>query len=98
MSGLLCVTSGLVTRPRVHELPTSGQRVLLWWRKRRLVCGEADRPWLCSPRRWPRFLAIAGANRVVAEVAAAFGVAWRTVHTALVAAAARWLHLEQTGA
>ena len=57
----------------------------------------------CSSRLTARLRAelaeaIAGANRVVAEVAAAFGVAWRTVHTALVSAAARWLHLEQTGA
>jgi hypothetical protein len=42
--GLLFVTNGLVTRARVKELPASGQRVLWWWRKRRLVCGEADCP------------------------------------------------------
>jgi hypothetical protein len=26
----------------VPELPASGQWVLLWWRKRRLVCGESS--------------------------------------------------------
>ena len=34
---------------------------------------------------------IAGSNRAVAEVAAAFGVAWHTAHTALITAAAQWL-------
>jgi transposase len=35
--------------------------------------------------------AIAGSNRSVADVAAEHGVSWPTAHTALVAAAARWL-------
>ena len=26
---------------RLKDLPTSGQTVELWWRKRRLICGEA---------------------------------------------------------
>src|SRR4051794_23495841 len=48
-----CPTCGVVTarvkdRPvcRIEDLPASGQRTQLWWRKRRLTCLEA----LC-PRR-----------------------------------------------
>lgn len=42
------LTSTVKDRPvmRLKDLPASGQSVELWWRKRRLVCGET----LC-PRR-----------------------------------------------
>lgn len=102
------VTSRVKDRPlvRIKDLPASGQRVELWWRKRRLACHEA----LCvvgsfsqvsaaiAPRaRVTRRLretvatAIASGNRAVSEVAAEYGVSWPTAHRALVAAAARWL-------
>ncbi len=37
------VTSRVKDRPlvRIKDLPASGQRVELWWRKRRLACHEA---------------------------------------------------------
>jgi transposase len=91
---------------RVRDLPASGQQTQLWWRKRRLVCGEV----LCPRRSFtqtsdairPRSRvterlrdwvarAIAGSNRAVSEVAREYGVSWPTAHKALVAAAARWL-------
>src|SRR5215217_9575349 len=42
------ITSAVKDRPvmRLKDLPACGQTVELWWRKRRLVCGEQ----LC-PRR-----------------------------------------------
>ena len=89
---------------RVKDLPASGQPVELWWRKRRLVCGEA----LCPRKTFtqvsaavrPRArvterlreqvaTAIASSNRAVSDVAAEYGVSWPTAHKALVAAAAR---------
>jgi transposase len=91
---------------RIQDLRACGQRVQLWWRKRRLVCLEA----LCRRRSFtqesrairPRARvterlreqvarAIASSNRAVSDVAAEYGVSWRTAHKALVAAAARWL-------
>jgi transposase len=91
---------------RLNDLPAAGQRVELWWRKRRLVCGEA----LCPRRSFtqtceavrPRgrvterlrdrvATAIAGSNRAVSDVAAKYGVSWPTAHKALIGAAARWL-------
>lgn len=102
------VTSRVKDRPlvRIKDLPASGQRVELWWRKQRLGCHEA----LCvvgsftqvsaaiAPRaRVTRRLretvatAIPSGNRAVSEVAAEYGVSWPTAHRALVAAAARWL-------
>ena len=91
---------------RLKDLPASGQTVELWWRKRRLVCGEA----LCPRRTFtqastavrPRArvterlrervaTAIASGNRAVSEVAGEYGVSWPTAHRALVAAAAKWL-------
>jgi transposase len=93
-------------RVRIKDLPVSGQRVRLWWRKRRLLCLEVSCPRLSfteataaiPPRsrltgrlRAQLASAIAGSNRAVAEVAAAHGVGWHTAHDALVAAAARWL-------
>ena len=91
---------------RIKDLPASGQRVELWWRKRRLLCREP----LCPRRSFtqtsvairPRSRvterlrdkvaqAIAGSNRAVAEVAREYDVSWPTAHMALVAAAARWL-------
>ena len=108
-----CPTCGVLSsmikdRPlmRVKDLPASGQRVELWWRKRRLLCGER----LCPRRSFtqtaeavrPRgrvterlrdklAAAIATSNRSVADVAAEYGVSWPTAHRALVAVAARWL-------
>lgn len=91
---------------RVKDVPASGQRVQLWWRKRRLVCSEsacpqrsftqlsdAIRPQARLTQRLKDALAqaIASSNRAVAEVATEYGVAWGTAHRALVAAAARWL-------
>lgn len=91
---------------RLRDLPPSGQTVELWWRKRRLVCGEP----LCPRKTFtqvstavrPRArvterlreraaIAIASSNRAVSDVAAEYGVSWPTAHKALVAAAARWL-------
>ena len=102
------VSSRVKDRPlrRVKDLPASGQRVELWWRKRRLVCLPAacprrsflERTVAIPPRsrltvrlREHLAQAIAGSNRAVSEVAAEHGVAWHTAHRALVAAAARWL-------
>ena len=101
-------SSRVKDRPKVQvkDLPASGQQVLLWWRKRRLVCPAveccrasftetttviAPRARLTTRLRNELAAAIAGSNRAVAEVAAAFGVAWHTAHTALVTAAAAWL-------
>ena len=91
---------------RIKDLRASGQRVELWWRKRRLVCLPAtcprrsflERTAAIPPRsrlttrlREHLARAIAGSNRAVSEVAAEHGVDWHTAHRALVAAAARWL-------
>ena len=93
-------------RVRVKDLPASGQRVRLWWRKRRLLCLDRScarlsfteattaippRSRLTVRLREQLATAIAGSNRAVAEVAAGHGVSWHTAHDALVAAAARWL-------
>ena len=97
------VVSGRVKdRPlrRISDLPASGQKTQLWWRKRRLVCAEA----LCErmtftqtsaaigPRarvtqrlRQQLATAIAAGNRAVSEVAREYGVSWPTAHRALVA-------------
>ena len=102
------LSSRVKDRPlrRVKDLPASGQRVELWWRKRRLVCLPAtcprhsflERTAAIPPRsrlttrlREHLAAAIAGSNRAVSQVAAEHGVAWHTAHRALVAAAARWL-------
>jgi transposase len=91
---------------RVRDLPMADQQVALWWRKRRLTCQEPacprasftqvsaeipPRSRLTGRLRQRLAEAIAGSNRAVSEVAAEYGVAWRTAHRALVAAAARWL-------
>ena len=102
------LSSTVKDRPmvRVKDLPASGQAVELWWRKRRLLCGEQ----LCPQRSFtqtadavrPRArlterlrnkvaTAIATSNRAVADVAAEYSVSWPTAHKALIAAAARWL-------
>jgi transposase len=102
------LSSAVKDRPlmRVKDLPASGQAVELWWRKRRLVCGEP----LCPRRSFTQTAvalrprgrmterlrakvasAIAGSNRSVSDVAAEYGVSWPTAHRALVVAAARWL-------
>ncbi len=102
------VSARVKDRPvrRVKDLPASGQRVELWWRKRRLVClpptcprrSFLERAAAIPPRsrltvrlREHLAQAIAGSNRAVSEVAAEHGVAWHTARRALVAAAARWL-------
>jgi transposase len=91
---------------RIRDLPVADQQVALWWRKRRLACLEPSCPRgsftqvsseipprsrLTARLRQRLAEAIAGSNRAVSEVAAEYGVAWRTAHRALVAAAARWL-------
>jgi transposase len=102
------LSSAIKDRPlrRVKDLPASGQTIELWWRKRRLLCGER----LCPRRSFtqtaaavrPRgriterlrdklATAIAASNRSVTDVAAEYGVSWPTAHRALVAAANRWL-------
>jgi transposase len=91
---------------RVRDLPASGQRTELWWRKRRLVCREP----LCGTRSFTQqshqvpararltarlregvATAIASGNRSVSEVAGEYGIGWATAHKALIAAAVRWL-------
>jgi transposase len=108
-----CPACGVVSRsvkdrPRVRlrDLPASGQRVELWWRKRRLVCREmlcpaktftqtstAVRPRARVTERLREQVAraIAAGNRAVSEVAAEYRVSWPTAHKALIAAAAKWL-------
>jgi transposase len=108
-----CPTCGVLSstvkdRPlrRVKDLPASGQTVELWWRKRRLLCGEGRCPRrsftqtaaAVRPRgriterlRDKVASAIATSNRSVTDVAAEYGVSWPTAHRALVAAATRWL-------
>jgi transposase len=91
---------------RVKDVPASGQRVQLWWRKRRLICTEmacrqrsftqlsdAIRPRARLTERLKDALAraIASSNRAVAEVASEYGVSWGAAHRALAAAAVRWL-------
>jgi transposase len=80
---------------RLKDLPVSGQTVELWWRKRRLVCGEALCPrrtfTLTSAAVLPRARvterlrhrvarAIASSNRAVSDVAREYGVSWPTAH------------------
>jgi len=91
---------------RLKDVPASGQRVELWWRKRRLVCAE---PW-CPRKTFTQraaavrsrarvterlrerlATAIASSNRAVSEVAAEYGVSWPTAHKSLITAAVRWL-------
>lgn len=102
------LTAAVKERPlsRLKDLPALGQRVELWWRKRRLACRET----LCPRRSFvqscaavrPRgrvterlrdrvATAIASSNRAVSDVAAEYGVSWPTAHQALIVAAARWL-------
>jgi transposase len=93
-------------RVRVKDLPASGQAVVLWWRKRRLLCLEPTcarlsftevnaevppRSRLTERLRERLATAVAGSNRAVSDVATEHGVAWHTAHAALVAASARWL-------
>jgi transposase len=94
------ITSAVKDRPlmRVKDLPASGQRVELWWRKRRLVCGEV----LCAQKTFtqasaavqPRARvterlrehvahAIASSNRAVSDVASEYGISWPTAHKGL---------------
>ena len=91
---------------RVRDLPVGGWPVAVWWRKRRLICVEVTCPKgsfvevtdqipprsrLTGRLRHRLAAAIAGSNRAVSEVAREYQVAWQTAHSALVAAAARWL-------
>jgi transposase len=91
---------------RIRDLPVADQQVALWWRKRRLVCPAAScsrhsftqasveippRSRLTARLRRRLAEAIAGSNRAVSEVAAEYGVAWRTAHAAFVVACMRWL-------
>src|SRR5829696_9173384 len=112
-----CPACGVITgvvkdRPVMclRDLPASGQRVQLWWRKRRLICSEAMCPrgtftqtsTAVRPRarvterlRHRVAVAIASSNRAVSEVAREYKLSWLTAHKALIAAAAKWL-LEPT--
>ena len=102
------LTSAVKERPlsRLKDLPASGQRVELWWRKRRLACRET----LCPRRSFTQTCAAVrpgpghrtaprsggdgdrvGATGLSSDVAAEYGVSWPTAHKALIAAAARWL-------
>ena len=84
---------------RLKDLPVSGQTVELWWRKRRLICGEG----LCPQKTFTQVSAavrprarvterlrervaqaIASGNRAVSEVAGEYAVSWPTAHKALV--------------
>ena len=91
---------------RIKDLPASGKRVALWWRKRRLICSEttcakrsfiervaAIRPRRRMTERLREQLAtsIAVSNRAVADVGREYLVSWHTAHEALIAAAAGWL-------
>jgi transposase len=91
---------------RIKNLPVAGQEVLLWWRKRRLVCAEPAcargsftqtttevprRSRLTRRLRYRLAQAVAGSNRAVTAVAGEYRVSWHTAHRALIAAAARWL-------
>jgi transposase len=91
---------------RLKDVPASGQRIELWWRKRRLICAEplcprktfTQRATAVRPRarvterlREQLATAIASSNRAVSEVAAEYGVSWPTAHKALIAAAVKWL-------
>jgi transposase len=108
-----CPGCGVVSRRvkdrrlvRVRDLPASGQRVDLWWRKRRWRCLEPacavrsftetagaipPRARLTTRLREHVAVAVVGSNRSVADVAREHRVSWPTVHRALVAEAARWL-------
>lgn len=91
---------------RLMDLPACGQTVELWWRKRRLVCREAQ----CRQKTFTQVCeavrprgrvterlrqrvarAIAESNRAVSDVAREYQVSWPTAHKALVSAAAAWL-------
>ena len=91
---------------RIRDLPAADQQVVVWWRKRRLICAEPHCPRrsftqtaaevparsrLTARLRHQLAQATAGSNRSVSEVAAQYQVAWHTVHKALIAAVARWL-------
>jgi transposase len=91
---------------RIKDLPAGDQQIVVWWRKRRLICAEQDcvrrsftqtssevppRSRLTARLRQQLAQATAVSNRAVSEVAAQYQVAWHTVHKALIAAAARWL-------
>jgi hypothetical protein len=76
---------------QLKDLPACGQAVELWWRKRRLLCGErlCPRPAAVRPRgrvterlRDKIATAIARSNRSVADIAAEYGVSWPTAHKA----------------
>ena len=91
---------------RIRDLPVADQQVALWWRKRRLVCLEPACPRrsftqttaeiparsrLTARLRQRLAEAVARSNRAVSEVAAEYGVSWRTVHKAFIVACADWL-------
>jgi transposase len=101
-------SSRIKERPlcRIKDVPASGQRVALWWRKRRYACLDPEcgrrsfvertkaiptRSRLTSRLRAKLADAIARSNQAVDEVAGEYGVAWHTAHRALITAAARWL-------
>jgi len=88
---------------RIKDVPGAAGPVILWWRKRRLMCIQQrcprrsfmqvtvevpPRSRLTDRLRHALARAIAGSNRAVSDVAAQHQVAWHTAHRALVAAAA----------
>lgn len=91
---------------RIKDLPAGDQQIVVWWRKRWLICAGQDcarrsftqtssevppRSRLTARLRRQLAQATAGSSRAVSEIAAQYQVAWHTVHKALIAAAARWL-------
>jgi transposase len=61
------LSSAVKDRPlvRVKDLPASGQTVELWWRKRRLLCGER----LCPRRSFTQIATAVKDGRMVRNVA-----------------------------
>ena len=91
---------------RIRDLPVADAQVALWWRKRRLLCLEPTcarrsftqvtaeipaRSRLTARLRQHLAEAVARSNRAVSEVAAEYGVSWRTEHRAFIVACVDWL-------
>lgn len=94
------------SRCRVKDLPAFGEPVQLWWRKRRLLCGEPSCPRrsftevsdairprgrLTERLRDKLVHAVCSSNRAVADVSSEYRVSWHTTHNALAKRAARLL-------
>src|SRR6478736_92636 len=84
------LTTAVKERPlsRLKDLPASGQRVELWWRKRRLACRET----LCPRRSFTQTCtAVRPRGRVTERLRDQVATAIASSNRALIAAAARWL-------